>query len=72
VTSMKLGTLMVIAVAVLAQITFCVVVIRNVVMHKSLVGWLFPGGTTKTEKIILILSLSIVFIIIIFGPFSSE
>lgn len=69
---MELGSLFVIIMGVLSQILFCIVLIRNIIIRRSLVGWLFPGGTTKTEKIVLLISISIVFIIIVFGPFSSE
>lgn len=67
-----LGTILIISLAVLSQIIFCAVVVRNVVIHKSLVGWLFPDGTTKTEKTLLLVTLAIIISIIIFGPFSGE
>jgi len=39
---------------------FVLVLIRNVVIRKSLTGWLFPDGTTKREKIFMSLSLSVI------------
>jgi len=51
----------------LCPIAFMVVLIRNIIKHKSLVGWLFPGGTTRTERIILFLCVFIFFLLIVIG-----
>ena len=69
---MKTESLIVIGIGVFFQGLFLVVLFRNIIMRKSLVGWLFPGGTTKTERLLMAVSILIVFLIIVFGPFSSE
>jgi hypothetical protein len=48
-------------------IVFVIVLIRNIIKQKSLFGWLFPGGTTKIERIILFSCVFIFFVLIILG-----
>jgi len=69
---MKAETIITISVGVFFQCLFLIVLFRNILVRKSLVGWLFPGGTTKTEKVLLIVSILVVFLMIVFGPYSSE
>jgi hypothetical protein len=51
----------------ICPIVFMIILIRNIVKRKSLVGWLFPGGTTKTERIVLFSCVFIFFLLLIFG-----
>lgn len=69
---MKTETMIIIGIGVFCQILFLSVLFRNIIIRKSLVGWLFPGGTTKIEKLLMVISILVVFLIIVFGPFSSE
>jgi len=65
---MKTDTLIAATIIVFFQITFLVVLFRNIIKRKSLVGWLFPGGTTKLERTLLIVSLLIILSVMIFWP----
>jgi hypothetical protein len=69
---MKTETMIIIGIGVIFQVLFLVVLFRNIITRKSIVGWLFPGGTTKIEKLLMVLSMLVVLFIISFGPFSSE
>ncbi len=51
-----------IAIAIICQLTFLIVLTRNLVKRKSIFGWLFPQGTTKKEKILLIGSIVVLII----------
>jgi hypothetical protein len=65
---MNTNTVIAAIIIVFFQITFLVVLFRNIIKRKSLVGWLFPGGTTKAEKALLIFSILIILSVIIFWP----
>ncbi len=69
---MKTETIIAIGIGVFFQCLFLIVLFRNMIIRKSLVGWLFPGGTSKIERLFMVISILIVFFIIVFGPFSSE
>ena len=66
--NMRIETIVAFAFGIFFQILFLSVLLRNIVVRKSLVGWLFPGGTTKTERIIMAIGIIGVFVIIIFCP----
>jgi hypothetical protein len=55
-------------IAISCQVIFVVVLARNMIIRKSLVGWLFPGGTTKLERILLLGSIAILLLVMIGAP----
>ena len=61
-----------IGVGITCQLIFLIVLARNMVMHRSLVGWLFPDGTTKLERILLFGSIAILLLIMVGAPFSVQ
>ena len=65
---MKTDTVIAAIIIVFFQITFLVVLFRNIVKRKSFVGWLFPGGTTRTEKVLLVFSILIILCVMVFWP----
>jgi len=36
---------------------FFTAIFRNMIVRKSIAGWLFPGGTTKKERVFMFVTL---------------
>ena len=63
--NMHLESIIVICVGIISQCLFLIILIRNLVTRKSFVGWLFPGGTTKSERVLMVVSLLAILLTII-------
>ena len=66
--NIRVDSIIAFSIAVFFQVLFLIVLCRNIVIRKSLVGWLFPGGTTKTERILMAISIIGIVVIIIICP----
>ena len=44
---------------------FFISILRKILIQKSLVNWLFPGGTTKNERLFMITTLLLAFVIFV-------
>ncbi|MBU1406365.1 MAG: hypothetical protein KKE82_02680 [Proteobacteria bacterium] len=53
---MKLGLLLFI-IGVAGQLVFLTVLFRNIFIRKSIIGWIFPDGSTKKERLFMFLGL---------------
>ena len=51
-----------------SQVTVLSVLIRNIIIRKSIIGWIYPEGSTKTEKVIFAGALLLLIILMILGP----
>ena len=65
---MKTDTIIAAVIIIFFQALFIITVVRNMIQKKSLVEWLFPDGTTRSEKIVLILSIMIILSVMVFWP----
>jgi hypothetical protein len=52
---------------ILSQIVIIVTIVRNAIVHKEPLGWLFPDGTSRKEKITLLIAV-IVLVIVFLWP----
>ncbi len=55
--------------ALLCQMLFIFGLVRNMIIKKTLIGWVFPDGTTKKEKMYLAVTLALMFLFAIVGAF---
>jgi hypothetical protein len=46
--------------AIVCQLLFIIGWVRNMIIRRSLIGWIFPDGTTRKEKIYLAITLALV------------
>jgi len=44
---------------------FFISILRKILIQKSLVNWLFPSGTTKNERLFMITTLLLAFVIFV-------
>ncbi len=55
--------------ALTCQMLIVVGLIRNMIIRKSFIGWIFPDGTTKKEKIYFAVTFTLMFIFAATGAF---
>ena len=56
------------AIATTCLITLFSLIFKNVIKHKNLVGWLYPEGSSKVEKIMFFTSLFFLIFVMVMGP----
>lgn len=47
----------------LSLIVIVVTIVRNMISHKDLIAWVFPDGTSRKEKIILLIAFIVLLIV---------
>lgn len=56
-------------VAIICQLLLIIGLVRNIIVRKSFVGWVFPDGTTKREKIYFAVTFSLMLLFAAAGAF---